>query len=56
MARNTTSDTTGNYVITLLPPGDYQVTVEAPGFRRLVQFGLNLQINQQARLDLTPAA
>src|SRR6266481_5932498 len=53
VSRDTTSDTTGNYVITLLPPGDYQVTVEAPGFRRLIQSGITLQINQQARLDLT---
>ncbi len=50
---NTVSDATGNYSITLLPPGEYVVSVEATGFRRLVQSGLALQINQQARLDLT---
>ena len=39
--------------IPLLPPAEYVVTVEAPGFRKLVQKGLTLQINQQAQLDLT---
>jgi hypothetical protein len=53
VARQTTSDPTGNYIVTLLPPGSYTVTVEAAGFRKLVQSGLTLQINQQARLDLT---
>lgn len=49
----TVSNASGNYVIQLLPPGDYLITVEASGFRKLVQRGLSLQINQQANLDLT---
>ncbi len=49
----TVSDTSGVYVLTLLPPGDYTVTVEAAGFRKLVQSGVALQINQEAKLDLT---
>ncbi len=49
----TVSDTSGVYVLTLLPPGDYTVTVEAAGFRKLVQTGVALQINQEAKLDLT---
>ena len=49
----TASDSTGRYIITLLPPGDYTLTVEAPGFRKLLQTGLTLQINQQAELNLT---
>lgn len=47
------SDSTGNYVIPLLQPGDYVITVEAAGFKKLVQRGLSLQINQQAQLNLT---
>lgn len=43
----------GSYVLTQLPPGDYTLSVEAAGFRKLVQTGLALQINQQARVDLT---
>ncbi len=43
----------GTYNIPLLPPGDYTVTAEAIGFRKLIQNGISLQIGQQARLDLT---
>lgn len=50
---DTVSDATGKFIIPLLQPGDYTITVEAPGFRRLVQSGLTLQVNQQANLDLT---
>jgi hypothetical protein len=53
VAHDTTSDTAGRYVIPLLQPGDYVINVEAAGFRKLVQKGLSLQINQQAQLDLT---
>ena len=35
VAHDTTSDATGNYVIPLLQPGDYVVTVEAPGFKNI---------------------
>ena len=53
VSHNTVSENNGNYVISFLPPGDYAVTVEAPGFRKLVQNGVSLQINQQANLDFT---
>ena len=53
VARDTVSDATGNYVIPLLQPGNYVITAEATGFKKLVQKGLSLQINQQARLNLT---
>jgi len=53
LARDAASDTTGKYIITLLPPGDYTLSVEAAGFRKLVQSGITLQINQQAQVDLT---
>lgn len=48
----TFSNSTGGYIVQLLPPGDYVVTVEAPGFRRLVRSGITLQVNQQTQLDL----
>jgi len=48
----TVSDSSGNYAITLLPPGDYTLTVEAAGFRKMVRSGISLQINQQARIDV----
>lgn len=41
----------GDYTIPLLVVGDYQVTVEKPGFKKIVQSGLVLQVDQRARLD-----
>ena len=32
IAHETVSDGIGNYIIHLLPPGDYTVSAEAPGF------------------------
>jgi hypothetical protein len=52
IAHKTVSGKNGEYVLTDLPPGDYTLTVEAPGFRKLEQTGVSLQVNQQARLDL----
>lgn len=49
----TVSEKNGEYVLTQLPPGDYTLTVEAPGLSRLLQSGLSLQVNQQSRLDFT---
>jgi Carboxypeptidase regulatory-like domain/TonB dependent receptor len=53
IAHSTVSEKSGHYVLGQLPPGDYTLTVEAKGFSKLVQTGLNLQVNQQAQLDLT---
>lgn len=52
-AHDTVSDSAGNYVIPLLPPGEYVVSVEAAGFRKAIQRGLTLQVNQQAQLDIS---
>ena len=52
IARTTVSGKSGDYVITALPPGNYNLTAEAPGFRKLEQTGVSLEINQQARVDL----
>ena len=50
----------GVYVLPLLPLGDYQVTIEAPGFRKFVRGGLTLGADQRlrvdARLELGPVA
>ena len=45
------SDDSGGYLITLLPPGTYTLSVEAPGFRRTVQNNLTLEVNQRAKID-----
>jgi hypothetical protein len=46
-----TSDS-GVYTIPFLPVGDYVVTVEATGFKRLVSNPIKLEVNQIARVDL----
>jgi hypothetical protein len=53
LAHDTVSDGSGNYILSFLQPGDYSLSVEAAGFRKLVQSGVTLQINQQARVNLT---
>src|SRR5216684_3375338 len=41
----------GFYDLLALPPGAYEITFEAPGFRRQVQSGVELTINQNLRVD-----
>ncbi len=42
LERGYTSDATGYYVATALPPGLYQLTVELPGFKKFVATGIRL--------------
>ena len=53
VSREASSDVAGSYVMTLLPPGNYDVSVEAPGFRKVLQNGVTLQVSQRARIDFT---
>ncbi|MGE5645022.1 MAG: carboxypeptidase regulatory-like domain-containing protein [Acidobacteriota bacterium] len=48
----TKTDTTGRYVVTALPPGSYEMTVEASGFRKHAQPRFSLEVQQQATLDV----
>ncbi|MBL8227317.1 MAG: TonB-dependent receptor [Bryobacterales bacterium] len=43
---------TGLYYVPNLRPGMYRVSVEASGFRKAVQDGISLQIDQRARVDV----
>jgi hypothetical protein len=45
------TDEAGNYLLTLLPPGAYNLAVEAAGFRRLLENDVTLEVNQRARVD-----
>jgi hypothetical protein len=47
-----TSDN-GDYTIPLLNIGSYRVSVEKQGFKKTVQNGVVLQVDQKARLDFT---
>src|ERR1700733_454143 len=51
-SRSTTSDGQGNYLMVLLPPGTYTVTVTSPGFNKLVESNIVLTIGEQAQLPL----
>jgi hypothetical protein len=42
----------GYYSIPFLPPGDYSVTVEVPGFQTAVRSGIRLETEQVARVDV----
>src|SRR4029077_6428506 len=48
----TISATDGAYTISLLQPGRYAVTAEAPGFKAHLGKDLHLSTNQRVQLDL----
>ena len=47
------TNATGDYVVPALQVGEYKVTAELPGFKRLTKTGIVLQVAQKARVDLT---
>src|SRR5207244_4009953 len=42
----------GSYQASFLTPGNYVVTVEKAGFKKIVRTGVSLQIAQRATLDI----
>jgi hypothetical protein len=44
---------TGNYTISQLPVGAYELTVTVPGFKKFVRSGLTVQVAQTLRVDVT---
>src|SRR5215813_11224275 len=53
LTRTATSEATGNYSLPLLPPGTYEMRVQAPGFAALVQKGITLNVGQTITLNQT---
>ena len=51
VTREVTSNQEGLYSIPALPPGSYDLTVEATGFRSIHQNGIVLEVDQRATLD-----
>ena len=45
----------GKYVLSPLPAGPYRLEANAPGFKKFIQAGIVLQVQQQARVDITLA-
>src|SRR5215470_5218704 len=50
--KSVTSATDGNYTITNLRPGLYDIAVEASGFKQTVQEGVRLATGERVRLDV----
>ncbi len=53
VARDTLTNETGVYSVELLPVGEYRVEAELTGFKKEVRSGLNLTVDQVARIDFT---
>lgn len=53
LVRQTTTAPAGTFTVALLPPGKYHVTVVHDGFRPIAQSGLELLVDQVARLDFS---
>src|SRR5947208_2498131 len=51
--RTAQTDDSGNYAIPLLPIGEYTVSVEASGFKVSTARNVVLQVDQDARVDIT---
>jgi hypothetical protein len=58
LTRSTTTDSAGRYRVSNLPVGNYEITVQAAGFAKLVRSGVELLLNQDAvvNLALKPSA
>ena len=52
VSQTTESAQDGSYSFTLVPVGKYRLSVEKSGFRKYVQEGIILQVNQNAKQDI----
>jgi hypothetical protein len=50
-SREVTTDKTGGYVVPSVLPGVYTISVELSGFKKALQSGITLQVNQTLRSD-----
>ncbi len=52
-SRSAATDAQGRWRVVNLPVGNYEISVELPGFARLVRSGITLALNQDAVVDVT---
>jgi hypothetical protein len=50
--RTLVTDSSGNYRFLNVPIGDYELTIEMPGFSKYVRSGITLSLNQDAVVDV----
>ncbi len=55
LERAAVSNESGEFSLSMLPIGEYTVTAEAAGFKTSTMRGIALQVNQDARVDVTLA-
>src|SRR5215813_3715831 len=53
IVREVKTNSAGEYLAAALPPGQYDITVNASGFRRYQAQNLTLRVAQNARIDVT---
>src|ERR1035441_10164980 len=46
------TSTTGNYTISQLPAGSYELSMSAPGFKKYTRTGLTVEVAQVLRVDI----
>jgi hypothetical protein len=51
LERSVTTSESANYTLPILPIGRYEVSAEKTGFKRVVETGITLQVDQHARVD-----
>jgi len=47
----TTTNVSGEYYLTNLPPGDYRIEIEKPGFKKIIRQGVTLHVIDVIELD-----
>lgn len=47
------SDASGNFILTLIPPGKYEASAELPGFKKSVVTDIILRVNDRQRIVFT---
>jgi hypothetical protein len=48
----TTSNSSGYYILTSIPPGNYELSAEAQGFSKYKQTGITLTVGQVSTMDI----
>ena len=51
VSRKTVTNHSGDYIVTQLPNGDYNVRIEADGFKAYVQQGVNVQVDENRQAN-----